>query len=84
MLQNIEIVAMQYGKGDDKRSDMFWEALAHKTWSYRLPIENPEDIKIVITAAVYRGQGKEVLEVCIINAIVFRSIRHAMVVCDAF
>ena len=75
---------MQYGKGKNKRSDMFWEALAHKTWSYRLPIENPEDIKIVITAAVYRGQGKEVLEVCIINAIVFRSIWHAMVVCDAF
>ena len=74
---------MQYGKGKNKRSDMFWEALAHKTWSYRLPIENPEDIKIVITAAVYRGQGKDVLEVCIINAIVFRNIPQAMLVCGA-
>ena len=74
---------MQYGKGKNKRSDMFWEALAHKTWSYRLPIENPEDIKIVITAAVYRGQGKEVLEVCIINAIVFLNIPQAMLVCGA-
>lgn len=66
-LKRIEIVPMQYGKGSDPDADLFWESLAHKTWSHRLEVEEPEDLRVVIKAAIFRGRGIESLQVNITN-----------------
>ena len=54
---------MQYGKGGNPEADLFWESLAHKTWSWRLEVSEPQDLRVVIKAAIYRGRGKKCLQV---------------------
>ena len=63
LLQRVEIVPMQYGKGGNAEADLFWESLAHKTWSWRLEVSEPQDLRVVIKAAIYRGRGKKCLRV---------------------
>ena len=63
LLQRVEIVPMQYGKGSDPEADLFWESLAHKTWSWRLEVSEPQDLRVVIKATIYRGRGEEFLQV---------------------
>ena len=58
---------MQYGKGSDPEADLFWESLAHKTWSWRLEVSEPQDLRVVIKAAIYRGRGKKCLQVNVLQ-----------------
>ena len=54
---------MQYDKGNDADADAFWEELAYKTYSWRLEIQEPEQLRVVITAAVYRGRSLQCFQV---------------------
>ena len=54
---------MQFGKGRNPEADLFWESLAHKTWSWRLEVSEPQDLRVVIKATIYRGRGEEFLQV---------------------
>ena len=56
---------MQYSKGKCNNSDRFWAELAYKTRSWLMEVEDPEEIRAVITIAIYKGKGTNVLMVCI-------------------
>ena len=52
---------IQYGTGSE--ADRFWESLAHKTYSHRLPVAQPNELKIVFTAAIHYAEGGECIQV---------------------
>lgn len=60
-VQGVEICPVQFGKYE--RSDRFWSELAYKTYSWKLELQNADDLRVVITVAIYRGKGKECLQV---------------------
>ena len=54
---------MQYGKGKYNDSDRFWTELAFKTRSWLLEVNDPEQVRAVITIAIYKGKGTNCLKV---------------------
>ena len=54
---------MQYGKGQIDDSDRFWAELAYKTRSWLMEVEDPEEVRAVITIAIYKGKGNNCLMV---------------------
>lgn len=59
--QGVEICPVQFGTNE--RSDRFWSELAYKTYSWKLELPNANDMRVVITVAIYRGKGQECLQV---------------------
>lgn len=57
---------IQYGRGTDDDADRFWEELAYKTWGWRLQVNETNELRAVIAAAIHRGQGEDRLQVIIL------------------
>ena len=62
---------MQYGKGKYNDSDRFWTELAFKTRSWLLEVNDPEQVRAVITIAIYKGKGTNCLKVSLRPLYVF-------------
>ena len=63
IFQGVRIFPMQYGKGKFDASDRFWAELAYKTRSWLMEVEDPEEVRAVITIAIYKGKGNNCLMV---------------------
>ena len=63
IFQGVRIFPMQYGKGKFDASDSFWAELAYKTRSWLMEVEDPEEVRAVITIAIYKGKGNNCLMV---------------------